>query len=66
MANKYEYYFVIQSNFGGYWEDESEYQTNSTYTANRDGFIHDLKEYRFAYQNMKGGSVRSIRRRVKI
>lgn len=60
--NKYDYYAIIQQNYGQGWEDVSYYETDSSYT-NRQGsgkfktlangyqkeialITHDIKEYR--------------------
>jgi len=49
-ATKYEYNKVIQQHYGQGWEDVSEYETNSQYLfktkAERELFMHDIKEYR--------------------
>ena len=59
--NKYNYYKVIQGNYGYGWDDESFYPCNSTgYMPKKDRQLlrHDLKEYRFS-----GGSHRIIFRK---
>jgi hypothetical protein len=46
-TNKYNYFKVIQQNYGQGFEDVSEYQTNSQgITKDRELLKHDLKEYR--------------------
>ena len=46
-TNKYNYFKVIQQNYGQGFEDVSEYQTNSKGTTkDRELLKHDLKEYR--------------------
>ncbi len=63
MVNKFEYYQVIQQNYGQGWEDVSHYETNSrfintqksgTFYTDKKGrqrerslIAHDLAEYRF-------------------
>lgn len=60
--NKYKYLKVIQQYYAGYWEDVSEYETDSTGfiedKAERECFRGDIKEYRFT-----GYPTRSINRR---
>lgn len=62
MSNKYEYYRVIQQNYGQGWEDVSFYETKSNFISfeksgktkvNKYGKVveisliqHDLNEYR--------------------
>lgn len=44
---KYKYNLIIQQNYGFGWDDNSEYECNSTGTAkDRELFKHDLLEYR--------------------
>jgi hypothetical protein len=58
MANKFEYWTVIQGNYGYGWEDESHYNG-----PNRDSEAwRDLKEYRMAAPEY---SHRIIRRRER-
>lgn len=62
---KYEYFAVIQGNFGQGWEDISIYATDSNYHM-RDktqiGIVkHDIQEYRASSQ----GIYRVIYRRVR-
>ena len=50
-TRKYDYFKVIQQNYGFGFEDVSFYETDSTGYAtkeNRELLKHDLKEYRFA------------------
>jgi hypothetical protein len=56
--NKYNYLLVIQGNFNGSWDDESEYEDTP------EGYKQahaDLREYRFSTQNFY--QYRLIRRR---
>ena len=56
---------VIQQNYAGYWEDVSEYETDSSFLfknkEDRALFKHDIAEYRIQH-----GATRSINRRTKI
>ena len=66
MARKYEYYAVIQQNYGQGWEDVSKYATTSQgiHLEKHQGkplLKHDLKEYR-----LTGCPARVVNRRTKI
>jgi hypothetical protein len=59
-TNKYNYFKVIQQNYGQGFEDVSEYQTNSQGTTkDRELLKHDLKEYR-----VLGYPTRVVQRKV--
>ena len=63
--NKYTYWKVIQGDYGQGWEDESFYETDSIgymHKAERQVFMQDLKEYRFASYE---GKIRTVLRREK-
>lgn len=64
-TNKYNYFKVIQQNYGYGWEDNSFYKVNSKFmfknSEDRALFVHDLKEYR-----LTGYATRTISRKVKI
>lgn len=63
MKRKYSYCKVIQGNYGYGWDDESFYETNSSYTfrtnPERAFFRDDLRRYK----ENSPGSIRVVNRR---
>ncbi len=52
--NKYNYFKVIQQNYGQGWEDVSEYEADSQGNAkDRKLLQHDLKEYKLQHRNTR-------------
>lgn len=63
-GNKYDYYKIIQSNYGDGWTDESYYVTDSQFFMTRKErklYQEDMKAYREA--TIGNGALRTINRR---